>query len=503
MRLGTANTYDNTLANLTTRQSDLADLQEKLSAGKKVVRASDDPTGAAQAERALTRSARIDTEQRVLAVQKNSISMAESTLGDATGLLQSIRDLVIGAGNGSYNSVNRSSIAEQMRQLREELASYANKQDSNGVPLFGGLGSLGAPFSDIVAGKGFNGVTYSGLPGQKASTTVSIPSTMDGQATWMDVPTGNGVFKVGLGSSTAIPATTNTGSATADIGQVITPAAVTGHNYSINFSVAAGVTTYNVFDDTLDPTHAAAPLLANQPYVSTQSIQFDGLSFTPHGTPANGDVLSIMPPVQNTGSVTTDVGQVITPTAITGHYYSAVFNVTGGVSTYNVFDDTLDPKHAAAPMLANQPYTDGQSIQFGGMSFATHGTPVSGDTLRISPSVKSSLFSVLDAAIASIDGAGNSAPLTQALAYATTEIDAGMARIQATRGFAGDLLNRADNIDTQQQAKTVQLAADRSRAEDMDMVKGISEFQNRQTAYDAALRTYAQVQKLSLFNYLG
>jgi flagellar hook-associated protein 3 FlgL len=37
----------------------------------------------------------------------------------------------------------------------------------------------------------------------------------------------------------------------------------------------------------------------------------------------------------------------------------------------------------------------------------------------------------------------------------------------------------------------------------MDMIKGISDFQNQQTGYDAALKTYAQVQRLSLFNYLG
>jgi flagellar hook-associated protein 3 FlgL len=47
------------------------------------------------------------------------------------------------------------------------------------------------------------------------------------------------------------------------------------------------------------------------------------------------------------------------------------------------------------------------------------------------------------------------------------------------------------------------LEADRSRAEDLDMVKGISDFQNLQTGYSAALQTYAQIQKLSLFNFIG
>ena len=50
-RIGTANMYDNTLRNLGERQSSLVGLQENLTAGKRVVRASDDPVAAAQAER--------------------------------------------------------------------------------------------------------------------------------------------------------------------------------------------------------------------------------------------------------------------------------------------------------------------------------------------------------------------------------------------------------------------------------------------------------------------
>ncbi len=44
---------------------------------------------------------------------------------------------------------------------------------------------------------------------------------------------------------------------------------------------------------------------------------------------------------------------------------------------------------------------------------------------------------------------------------------------------------------------------DRSAAEDLDMVKAISDFQNKQTGYEAALKSYAMVQKLSLFQYIS
>lgn len=396
MRLGSANAYNNSLAQLTGYQTDLADLQEKLTAGKRVLRPSDDPTAAAQAERAMTRIGRIETEQRALNVQKNSMAMAESALGNATETLQAIRDLVVGAGNAGYTSVNRTSIAQQISALRDQLFAYANKADSNGVPLFGGLGSASAPFTDSAAG-----VTFNGIAGQNAGSAVSIPSAMDGQAVWMNVPSGNGVFDVSLGGA-------NTGTAWTDVGQVTNPSAVTGDNYAVTFTVAAGVTTYDVVDTT-----TATTISAGQPYVSGQTIQFDGMAIRMEGVPANGDAVQIV------------------------------------------------------------------------------------------PSTTLNLFKVIDQAIAGISGANNSNTLSQAFTRALAEIDTGMNRIQSARGLAGDLLNRADNIDSNQTTKSVQLEADRSRAEDMDMVKGISDFQNQQTGYDVALKTYAQVQRLSLFNYLG
>jgi flagellar hook-associated protein 3 FlgL len=82
-------------------------------------------------------------------------------------------------------------------------------------------------------------------------------------------------------------------------------------------------------------------------------------------------------------------------------------------------------------------------------------------------------------------------------------IDIGMQRVSIVRGQAGDLMGRAERITANQEKRNVQLVSDRSAAEDLDMVKGISEFNNLQTGYQAALQSYAQVQKLSLFNFIG
>jgi flagellar hook-associated protein 3 FlgL len=405
MRLGSANTYDNALQNIYARQNELSTQQEKLTSGKNINRVSDDPTGAAQAERAMTRITRVATEQRALELQRNSITMAESTLGDATSTVQDLRELVVSAGNGGFNARDRATIAQKMAGLRDQLFAQANRTDTNGIPLFGGLGGPSAPFIDVPGG-----VTFNGIAGQRASTEISVPGAMNGQAIWMNVPSGNGSFNVALPE---------------------------------------------------------------------------------------------LPSVQNTGTLWTDPGQVISPTALTGNDYSVEFSVAAGVTTYNVFNDTLDPTHAGVPLLAAQPYIDGQAIEFDGMSFVAHGAPSDTDKVLLSGSTPINIFQIIDDAIKGIDGAASDNKLSQSLALSLKQIDAGMDRIQAARGQAGHWLNQADNIENTQSGRTVQLSADKSRAEDLDMVKGISDFSKFQTGYQAALQSYAQVQKLSLFNYIS
>ena len=397
-RLGTYNAFDTATRNLTTRQNTLSSLQEHITAGKRVLRPSDDPTAAAQAERAQTRIARVDTDQRALAMQKNSITEAESTLGEANDAMQAFREKLVAAGNGAYNATDRASIVQELTSLREQIFNYSNRADSNGIPLFSGLGSAAPPFVDASTG-----VAYAAIPGQRPNGEVSVTPTLDGEAAWMSVPTGNGVFAVDFGAA-------NAGTAWADLGQVTNPSALTGNDYSIQFSVsAAGVTTYDVT------------------------------------------------------------------------------NTSTGAS-----------------VLAGQPYTSGQAIAFDGMSMTVKGAPKAGDSFAVTPSVKSDVFAVLDKAIAGLKNGGNNVgTVTHGITQALTQIDSGMTRLQASRGLAGDLLNRVDRVDASQQTRAVQLEGDRSRAEDLDMIKALSDQANQQTGYQAALQSYAQIQKLSLFNYLS
>ena len=183
MRIATASTYDNALEQLYKRQSDLSQQQEKIGTGQRVNRPSDDPVAAAQAERVMTRLARIDVDQRALESQRAALATAESALGEATTLVQGSRDLVISALNAGYSPRDRATIANQIASLRDQLFALSNRTDGNGIALFGGLGSSGAPFADTTPG-----VSFQATAGQRAATATALPGAMDGQAIWMTCP---------------------------------------------------------------------------------------------------------------------------------------------------------------------------------------------------------------------------------------------------------------------------------------------------------------------------
>src|SRR5574344_1314264 len=200
-RLGTAHMYDRTIHNINRQQSELASQLEHTSAGMRVIRASDDPVAAAQAERARNRLERIASDQRGLDAQKATIEYAESTLGEINDALQEFRSLLVQAGNGAYNQVQRDTLVEQLTSLREQISKYANRTDSNGLPLFRGL--------DTKTGKPFPNDQEGVQSGQPNNAEFAIANSL------------NGVLEVDpFLQSTGLP---NDGKAHAEVGVIKRP----------------------------------------------------------------------------------------------------------------------------------------------------------------------------------------------------------------------------------------------------------------------------------------
>jgi len=114
-----------------------------------------------------------------------------------------------------------------------------------------------------------------------------------------------------------------------------------------------------------------------------------------------------------------------------------------------------------------------------------------------------SVFSALDDIISALETPGqNSAQVAQTISTGLTELDATGGTLSAWRSRAGEALNRIDAIGGRLSGDKLDAERERSAAEDLDLVAAISDFQNRQTGYDAALKSYSIVQRLSLFDYI-
>ena len=397
MRVATANAMDRSLEQIQQRQQALQDTQARMTSGKRVERASDDPTAAARAERALAQQARADASQRGLEASRNAMQQAESALGDAGNLMQQARELIVQAGGASYSDAQRKTLSNSIRAIRDQLLQVANRGDGAGGWLFGGQGAATPPFVDAPGG-----VQFRGTAGQvQAASGEPLPMSVDGGMTFLQSMTGNGSF-------VTTPAAANGNGAWIDAGNVVDPAALTGANYQVVFTTGATGTTYAVTQNG-NPTAITAA-----PYVSGKAIQFDGMSLTVTGTPSNGDS----------------------------------FDVTPSARGQSVFD-TLD-------QVANE-------LQM---------TQRSG------------------------------AQITQTVQRGLRDVDQTLGTMISVRSQLGEVLNRTDGVENRIAESKLSAQADRSAAEDLDMIQAVSDFQTRQTSYDAALKAYSMVQRLSLFQYL-
>lgn len=397
IRISTLRATEAGIETLQKRQVQLAESQERLTSGKRVDKASDDPAAAARAERALAGEMRASTSQRAVDASRTAMSLSETAMGDAVELLQQARETMVAAGNATYSDEQRRNLSEKLKAIRDQLMSVANRTDGAGTYLFGGQGATTQPFVDAAGG-----VQYQGISGERRTEMgTDLPLTVDGDGIFMTARTGNGVFQTGAAAGVT--------GAWIDNGQVSDPSALTGSTYTLQFSVAAGVTTYAVLQDGL-------------------------------------------------------------PTAITA-----------------------------------APYTSGQDILVDGMNFRISGVPANGDSFTVQPSSSSlSVFDSLDRAIGELSSTGRTrAEIAQGTTDALRDIDQSMSLLQGARAVAGEMLVRIDGETGRLADQKLANQEQRSAAEDLDMTEAISKFQNQQTGYDAALKSYSMVQRLSLFQYLN
>ena len=167
MRISTAQIYQQGVESMLERQRELAETELQVSSGKRILRPSDDPSGAV---RILDLK---ESEQRLAQYQRNAdwatarLNQEETALDSITNILQRVRELNVQGNNDTNTASDRAAIAAELEQLRENFLQLVNTQDANGEYIFGGYRTLSKPMEQTFNAAGEAQFTYNGDDGQR------------------------------------------------------------------------------------------------------------------------------------------------------------------------------------------------------------------------------------------------------------------------------------------------------------------------------------------------
>jgi len=153
MKISTSLYFNNATTQLGNVQGELSKTQEQLSLGKQIVKPSDMPDKAALITRLESELSRQTGYQNTLKAVNIRLTAEETALKNTTDVMYRIKELALQAANDTLSSADRQSVALELSNLKDQVLSLANSQDSNGNYLFSGSRNSSPAFAKDASGK--------------------------------------------------------------------------------------------------------------------------------------------------------------------------------------------------------------------------------------------------------------------------------------------------------------------------------------------------------------
>ena len=138
MRINTNISALNAWKNLAITDGLMSKSLEKLSSGYRINRAADDAAGLAISEKMKAQTRGLRQAVRNAQDGISLIQTAEGALSETHAILQRMRELMIQAGNGIYDSDDLAKIQGEITQLIDEIDGIASRTEFNGRGLLNG-----------------------------------------------------------------------------------------------------------------------------------------------------------------------------------------------------------------------------------------------------------------------------------------------------------------------------------------------------------------------------
>ena len=152
MKVSTSMFFDNASKQLGSIQSSLAKTQTQLSTGKQINRPSDAPDKSSLITRLQSEMTRQASYQGNLNAVNVRLQAEDTALRNTSNVMYRFKELAVQAANDTLSTADRNTLSFEMIQLREQILSMANSQDSNGNYLFAGSRVAQQPFGEDAKG---------------------------------------------------------------------------------------------------------------------------------------------------------------------------------------------------------------------------------------------------------------------------------------------------------------------------------------------------------------
>lgn len=176
----------NALNSLKDVNNKLAIHQQRLSTGKRINSAGDDPAGLTIANKLQARSEGLTTALNNIADAKNLLSVADAGMSKMNGILVNMRSLAQTAMNDTMGTDERAAIVKQLTSYATQIGDVVNETKWNDVKLLSSSAmtfQTGADNSDVTAFSGISGLDSATL---QINVTVTSASTSSDFGTYMN-----------------------------------------------------------------------------------------------------------------------------------------------------------------------------------------------------------------------------------------------------------------------------------------------------------------------------
>ncbi|KZX82361.1 flagellar biosynthesis protein FlgL [Oleiphilus sp. HI0009] len=282
MRISTVQIYDRAMSSIQDVTAQQQKTQQQLASGKRVLTPADDPVASTRILELKQELSVNQQFQRNVELAEGRLSLQDDRLGGINEVIERLRTLAVSAGNGALTKDDLGSIAAEVESRLDQLAGLLNARDASGEYVFSGFQGGTQPFQQDDSGSyryhGDEGVRY-----VQIDASVTIQSTINGQAIFEDMPTYTNSFftRASEGNQAEPPATIT-------VGQVVDQA-----DYDAFYpeDLVIEFTSPNTFD--LREKSTGVTLQSNVAYAPNGTINAQGTQFEIRGAPATGDTFTV------------------------------------------------------------------------------------------------------------------------------------------------------------------------------------------------------------------